>query len=394
MTDQDSHQNKVSVRDLAQLTWKNRKFVVIVTAVCGAAGVLLSLVLPKMYTADTELMPPQQNQSMASMLLSQLGGGVGAMLGGGGSALGLKDPNALYLGILTSPAVEDPIIRQLDLQHVYKKKLMSSARKKLEKRSVIKSSKEGLIRIEVEDRDPKRAAAIANAYSEQLRIVNSGLATTEAGQRRIFFEKEVANTHEQLAKAETALKETQQKTGLIELQGQGIAAIEETSQVRGQIAAEQIQLKQLLSYATDNFPQVITLKEGIAGLQSRLAELEKKPGAGNGDVQVSTGQLPEVGLAYLRAYRDVRYYETVYDLLAKQYEMAKLDEAREGGVIQVLYPAVEPDKPSFPSPPLITLLAIMLGLLGSIFWLTARELLREPNAELLASSAPAGDGQA
>jgi uncharacterized protein involved in exopolysaccharide biosynthesis len=129
------------------------------------------------------------------------------------------------------------------------------------------------------------------------------------------------------------------------------------------------------------------LKDEIAGLQRHLNELEKKPGAGNGDIQLSTGQLPAAGMEYVRAARDVRYYETVFELLAKQLEIANLDEAREGGVIQVLYPAMEPDKPSFPSLLLIVALSLMLGFLGAIVWIAARELHLEAARRRLADSA-------
>jgi uncharacterized protein involved in exopolysaccharide biosynthesis len=396
MTDQDSRQNTISVRELALLTWEHRRLLSAITAACGGLGLLIALLLPNQYTADTELLPPQQNQSMGSMLASQVANMMPLLSGGASGGLGLKDPNAIYLGMLQSPAVEDPIISQFNLLSVYGRKRMSSARKKLEKRSEIRSTKEGMIRIAVDDSDSKRAAAIANAYVDQLRRVSASLAVTEAGRRRIFFEQQVKDTREQLVQAEQHMTEMQQKTGLIQLAGQGVAAIQETAQVRGEIAAQQIRLKALLSYTTENFPEVVTLKEEIAGLQSHLTELEKKPGAGNGDIQLSTGQLPSVGLEYIRAARDVRYYETVFELLAKQLEIAKLDEAREGGLIQVLYPAVEPDKPSFPSRGLIVALFLLLGFLGGIFWIAARELYLEPGKRRLADSAavpvPSGVG--
>ena len=135
-------------------------------------------------------------------------------------------------------------------------------------------------------------------------------------------------------------------SGLVQPEGQARSAIEQTARLRGEIAAEQIRLRALRSYATDNYSEV-DIAQQIAGMQTQLAALESKPSAGHGDSQLSTGQLPETGMAYARSLRDVRYYEAVYEVLGKQFEMAKLDEARDGSIIQVLYPAVEPDKKSF-----------------------------------------------
>jgi uncharacterized protein involved in exopolysaccharide biosynthesis len=402
MIEPDFRQDTITIREMAQLAWKHKKFVMKVTAVCGAMGILTALLLPVRYQADTEILPPQEDSSLGAMMagVGGMAGAAGSMLAAGaGSGLGLKDQNALYIGMLVSRAAEDPIIQQFDLRAIYKQKLLSGARKKLEWRTSIESTKEGFIQIKVTDSDGKRAAAMANAYAEQLRRITSSMAVTEAGKRRIFFDQETKKSHDQLTLAEQHMKDMQQKTGLIELQGQGMAAIEQVAEVRGQIAAEQIRLKELLTYTTENFPDVVTLKQEIAGLQNRLAELQKQPGAGDGDSQLSTKQLPETGMEFLRSVRDVRYYESMYELLAKELELSKLDEAREGGVVQVLYPAVEPEVKSWPPRTIIVLLSLLLGFFGANLRVVTRERsldFGQPfgGKGLNEASAPAGNGRA
>ena len=211
-------------------------------------------------------------------LLGQLGGL--ASLGwrrrwGAAGAFGLKNPDDLYIGLLQSEDVMDGVIRRFDLMKVYKAKRMVDARKRLKGETKIVSEKSSLINISVEDHDAKRAAAMANAYVDELHVLMSHLAVTSAAQRRIFFEQQVDQEKEKLADAEVALEKTEMKTGIIQPQGQAQAVIATIMQLRAQIAAREVELESLRTSATDQNPEVITLQSQIAGLRTQLADFEK-----------------------------------------------------------------------------------------------------------------------
>ncbi len=351
--------------------WKKEIFTV--TLAFGVLSLLVSLLIPNKYTATTSILPPQGNQSLGAALLSQVAGGAGAAGAAGagalaafaGKELGLKNSSESYVAMLQSRKVEDAIIQKFDLQNVYGKKYISDARKKLESNSEVKLLKEGLIRVSVEDSDPARSAAIANNYIEQLQKLTSQLALSEAGQRRMFLQRQIDQEKNDLANAEVALKQTQQKTGIMQLDSQAKVIIEAVGQLRAQIAETEVELHALELSATKENPEYLRLKERLSGLRTQLAKLETQEN-GTGDMQVPTGKLPELGLEYMRHYRDFKYHETVFEFLAKQLEVARIDEAREGAIIQVVDNAVTPDKKSWPKKGLITLLGTLFGLVFSI----------------------------
>jgi uncharacterized protein involved in exopolysaccharide biosynthesis len=353
--------------DLAEL-WsvlsQRRRMILKTTSVAAVAALAVSLLLPYRYTATTKILPPQQNQSLAASLMGQLGslGPMAAMAQGGG--LGLKNPNDIYVGILKSRTVEDALIRRFDLLKIYREKRMSDGRKELDAVSSIALGKEGFISISVEDQDPKRAADMANAYVDEMRKVTQNLAVTEAGQRRLFFEQQLDQAKNNLSGAEEALKKTQQATGMIQLDGQAKAIIESVVTLRAQVAAKEVELRALRSFATDKNADVMVAEQQVAGMRAQLASLERQ-GGGDGNIQVGTGKVPEAGLEYVRKMRDVKYCETIFELLARQYEAAKLDEAKSAAVIQVLDTAIEPDRQSSPKRGLIVLAASLVALLGA-----------------------------
>jgi uncharacterized protein involved in exopolysaccharide biosynthesis len=364
------------------LVVKYRRLVLGSTILAGVFAAIVSFFIPNLYTATTTILPPHQNTSLGSIMASELGSmaSLGALTGGGG--LGLKDPNDTYIGMLQSRVVEDTLIHKFNLTAVYRTRKMSLAQKALENHSNILSTKDGFISISVEDRDPNRAAEIANAYVGQLQDLRSTIVVTEAGQRRKFFGQQLQDADAKLAVAEQQLKDTQQQTGVLQLDAQTKAVIESVAQLKAQIAAKEVELQVLSSYATDENPQRVLAAQEVDGLQRQLAILENKQGGGKGDMQVSTSQIPAIGMTYLNEIRDVHYYETISELLAKQFEVAKLDEAREGSVLQVLDPAVPPDTKSFPNRTLIIALAAFLGLLGSIAFVVGRELIAGNSKDL------------
>jgi len=332
-----------------------------VTAICTAAGIALALLLPVRYTAEITILPPQQqNSSMTSALASQLGS-LSSMAELAGGSLGLKNKNDMYVSMFKSHIVEESVIQRYNLQAEYHKKLLSDTRKVFEKRASVDGGvKDGLIHISIQDHDARRAAEIANGYVNEFRSLSQHLAISEAAQRRLFLEGQVNQSKQHLADAEEAMKNTQQKTGLIELNSQARALIESASYLRAQIAAKQVQIQGMKNYATDQNAGVAQAEQELASLRAQMQSL-----TGSQDTDgmiIPKGQVTEAGLEYVRKLRDIKYYEAEFALLAKQLEIARLDEAREGSTIQVVDPAFTPDKRSFPHRTLIMLVSAAAGL--------------------------------
>ena len=359
---EEARAERISLLDLLAVLAERKRLISGITSIFAVGSVIVSLLLPVKYTATVTLMPPQQNTSLSSVLASQLGslGGVAALAGG---SLGMKNPNDMYVGMLTSRTVEDSMIHDFGLMDEYHARLISDARKKLENYAKIDgSTKDGLIHISVQDGSPQRAAELANGYVTEFQKLSSHLAVTEASQRRLFFEQQLEVAKNKLADAEEALKRTEQKTGLIQLDSQSRALIESAAALRAQIAAKEVQLQALGVYATSEnseYQQVQTELNVLRGQLAKLGGSESDAGSG---LLVPKGQVPEVGLEYVRKLRDVRYYETIFDILARQFEVAKLDEAKEGSVIQVVDKAVPPDRRSSPQRTLIVALSTLVGL--------------------------------
>ena len=328
-----------------------------------AIGVALT---PDSFKAEAVILPPQQQQSSLAALAS---GALGNLAGSGlAPQLGLKNPADLYIGILKSRTISDEIIARFHLQDIYHQKLLSDTGSVLQKHSAFASGKESLITISVEDHDPKRAAAMANAFVDELYKVNSQFAITDASQRRLFFEQQLHKEKDALSDAEVALRDTEQSTGLLAPSGQAEALIRSAAQLRAEIGSRQVVLQAARSYATDQNPQIEPLRREISTMQDQLAEIEA--GAKRGRLEVSAGKLPEANLAYMRKFRDVKYHETLYELLAKQYEAAVIDEAKQAPVIQVVDRARTPDKKSGPARRLITLSAGFIGFVLSLVYVS------------------------
>ncbi len=340
--------------------------ILVVTAAFAIVAFIVSLVLPSSYTATVTLLPPQQSSSIGGALASQLGnmGSVAALAGGG---LGLKNPNEIFVGLLKSRTVEDAMVQRFGLMQEYRKQYLSDARKALEKHVTVDGSgKDTLIRISVEDRDPRRAADLANGYIDQFRIQSQHLAITEASQRRLFFEQQLDQAKNNLATAEEALKLTEQTTGVIQLDSQARALIESAASLRAQITAREVQIQGMQTYATGENAELIQAQRELESMRTQLAKLGGSVDS-SGELIVPKGRVPAAGLEYIRKVRDVKYNETIFDILARQFEIAKLDEAKEGALIQVVDPAIPPDKRSFPKRGILTAVATTIGLFLAIF---------------------------
>jgi tyrosine-protein kinase Etk/Wzc len=366
-------EDEVSLLDLAIVLVRHRRRILSVTVVTILAGLLLAFVLPVKYTATTSILPPQQTSSAGAALLAQLGG-LGPLASAAGS-LGLKNPNDLEVALLKSRTVEDAVATRFHLMQQYQFKRMSDARVKLEHMIEVESTtKDPLIRISATNRDPQQAADMANGYVEEFKKLSSTLAVTEAAQRRVFFEGELRQAKENLANAEEYLKETQQKTGLLQLDSQVRVAIESAASLRAQVVAKQVEISAMQSYAGAQNPQLYVAEEQLAALQ---AQLTKMGSVANGTAPVLTnGTMQQQSLDYLRRLRDVKYYETIFELLARQLEVAKVDEARQGAMVQVIDKAVMPDRHSSPKRTFIFLGSIALGFLIGVGWAFAKEAIR------------------
>ncbi|HEX7285313.1 MAG TPA: Wzz/FepE/Etk N-terminal domain-containing protein [Candidatus Angelobacter sp.] len=365
--------NQVSLLDILIVLGRQKTFLLVSTAAIAISALAVTLLIPKKYTAVTTVLPSQQNSSVSAALLSQMGN-LGALGSLAGSGLGVKNPADMTISLLKSRSVEDALVRRFDLMKLYKEKRMSDARKALEDHCTIDSNvKDGLVRIAVEDHSPERAAEMANGYVEEYRAISARLAITEASQRRLFFEQQLEQAKSNLATAEETLKTAEQKTGMIQLDSQTKALIESVAKLKAEIATQEVLIRSMSSYATAKNPDLQRAREQLAALQEQLRALAGSKADVNADVIVPRGKLPEAGLDYVRKLRDVKYYELIFELLAKQFEMAKLDEAREGAVIQVVDPAVPPDRKSFPKVSIIVPAVSISWVLLAIFGILLRE---------------------
>jgi uncharacterized protein involved in exopolysaccharide biosynthesis len=342
-----------------------RKRLIILMSVAGfVLGIGLVLLVAPSYTAKATILPPQQEQSSSSALLGQFG--ALASMSGLGSSLGIKNPADLYIAILQSQTVTDAMIKRFDFIRLYHPKRMSDARLMFQRNAKFVAGKEGMISISFVDGDPRRAAAIANAYVDELYNLNTRLALGAASQRRLFFEQQLAQEKDKLADAEVALKVTEEATGVIAPSGQTENIIRQVAQIQAEITEREVELGALRTSSTDQNPDVIRLTTELSSLRSQLRDLESAAGAKHapGDISITTANVPEAGLAYIRKERDVKYHQLLFDLLARQYEAARMDEAKSAPVIQVVDPALPPDRKSAP---FRALWALVGGTLGFLF---------------------------
>jgi tyrosine-protein kinase Etk/Wzc len=341
-----------------------RKWLMVkVTSIAVLIGVITSLVLPVRYKAVTKLMPPQQAPSSASLLMNQLASSgassLAAMAGGG---LTLRNPNDLYVGLLDSRPIADAIIQSFGLEAIYHSKNMTDARKTLARNTQVDSEKGGFIVVSVTDEDKKRVARMANAYTDQLRILTQSLAVAEASQRRLFYEERLKQAKDGLIAAELALQQVQQQRGLVQPDAQAKAMIEGLAMLRAQVAAKQVELEALRSYSTDHNPEVELAERELASLQDVAARLEQ-PNHSSGFREMGLADVPGAGLEYLRAEHELKYRQAMFDLLIKQYDAARLDEVKDAAIIQAFEPAIEPDRNSSPHRVLIVMSFTVAGVL-------------------------------
>lgn len=380
--DVDGRERQFGVLDVLIVMAKYKKLIICLPLVAAIASAAISFVLPNIYKASTKLLPPQQAQSGAAALLSQLGGAAGALAG----SAGLKNPNDLYIGMLKSRTIADKLIAKFDLQKVYDEETMEKTRITLESNTVIAAGKDGLITVEVEDKDKKRAAQLANTYVSELVSLTKILAVTEASQRRVFFERQLEQSKDNLAKAEMALKSALDTHGVISVDADSRAIVETVGRLRAKISAKDIEISAMKAFVTTNNPEYKRVQEELISLRAELSKLENGRPDLRGDVETdATGSTKQVGLENIKILRDVKYYQMLYELLAKQYEVARLDEAKDTAIIQVLDPAIDPERKFKPKRSVLILICTMLGFFAAVAWAfigeARKKMLDNPDAK-------------
>jgi tyrosine-protein kinase Etk/Wzc len=357
-----SQGHEISLIDvLTELAYR-RRLIAKVTVIAMLAGIAMCLVSSPRYTATTKLMPPQQTQSSASVMMNQLATiGAGSLAAVAGGGLGLKNPNDIYIGLLTSRPIADAIIHRFSLAKVYRARDMTAARGRLAHYTAVVSEKNGFISVSVTDKNKTLVARIANAYTEQLRVLTKTLAVTEAAQRRLFYEDQLKQAKDALLAAELDFQQVQQSKGLVQLDAQAKAMIEGLAVLRAQVAAKEVEVQALRSYSTEHNPELELAEGELSSLRSEAARMEQRNhSSGFGDLGL--GDVPGAGMEYLRAEHELKYRQAMFDLLLKQYDAAKLDESKEAAIIQVVEPAIEPDRRSSLNPALMVLLFTIGGL--------------------------------
>jgi uncharacterized protein involved in exopolysaccharide biosynthesis len=359
----DEADDAVSLLDLAIPLVEHWKLWILGSLAVGLAALGIAFLMTPIYTARTTFLPPQQQQSGLASALSSLGG----LAGLAGAAGAIKSPADQYVALMQSVSATDRLIDQFDLVKLYDTKYRFEARKLLEQNTRIAvGKKDGLISVEVDDESPKRAAEMANAYVEELRRLTSTLAVSEAQQRRLFFDKELKDARDQLERAQQALQASGFNVGA--LRAEPRAAADSYARLKAEITAAEVRTQVLRGTLAEGAPELQRQLAQLSALRAQLARLEQAADA-------------NVGPDYLTKYREFKYRETLFDLFAKQYELARVDESREGALIQVVDVAVPPEYKSKPKRAFIAVAATMLSLLLLGMFILVRHFWRESAAD-------------
>ena len=354
-----------------RLLWGDRRFLQRCLLFGLVAATLIAFLIPKQYESTAQLMPPDTESSSNLALMAGLagnGGGLGMLAG---DLLGIKSTGALFVGVLQSRTVEDRIVDRFNLKKVYWTSLQSSARTKLaESTGISEDRKSGIITITVTDRDPKRAAAMAAAYVEELNTLIAQVSTSSARRERIFLEDRLSTVKQDLESAEKDFGQFASSKGAIDITAQGKAMVEAAATLEGQLIAAQSELEGLKQIYSDQNVRVRSTQARINELRQQLRKLGGKPGGDSDAENPSTvdaayptlRQLPILGIPFADKYRRMKVEEAVFETLTKQYELAKVQEAKEVPSVKELDAPVVPEHKSFPP----RLLIITFGALGAM----------------------------
>ena len=356
-------EDALSLLDVALLLARHLKLLILGPLCVGLAALGATYLIAPTFTARTSFLPPQQPQSAAASALSSLGALSGLAVGAGG----LKSPADQYVSLLQSVTVQDQLIDTFKLMQVYESKFRFEARKTLAGNvRVSLGKKDGLIAVEVDDTDPKRAAELANRHVDELRRVTAELALSEAQQRRQFFDIQLKQTRDKLSQAQLAL----QSSGFNQsaLRAEPKAAADSYARMRAEVTAAEVRLQTLRGGLVDSAPEVQQQVTRLQALRGQLGKLESSlNGAESGD--------------YVSKYREFKYQETLFDLFSRQYELARVDESREGSLIQVVDAATPPEHKSRPRRAIVAVVSTGIGLIMALLFVVLRQSLRRATAD-------------
>ena len=352
--------DEISLLDLLQTVVDNLRLLVLGSLSVGVLALLISFLIPPTYTAKTQFLPPQQQQSSASALIQSLG----SMGGLAAAASGIKNPADQYVAFLKTQSIQDAMLERFKLQERYDSKYKVDARAALTANTKITAGKDSIIVLEFDDKDPQFAADLANGYVAELKRLMTRLSMTEAQQRRAFFENKIVEAKDQLAEADKALRATGINAST--LKSSPLAAVEVVAKLKGAITAQEIKIGGMRGYLTESAPEVKQAMVELGTLRSQLAKAEQNE-------PPSPGRLEDT---YIERFRDYKYKETLYEMFAKQYELARVDEAREGAYIQVIDPAQPPEKKSKPKKALVAIMATLAAGFALLLFVFVRQALR------------------
>lgn len=374
--------DEIDLVELATKLGDYKKLIFGLPMAAGLVAIVVSLLLTPMYSAKVSLLPPASGG----------GGGLGSLLGDAsglatlaGISLGGKGGSSAktYVTLLESRTAMDMAAKRFKLAERYNVEKYEDVYKEIkEKVEILADKKSDLVTIEVLDKDPKFAADLANGYYQILEELQDKLAVTEAQRKRLFFEKQFEEAKNNLADAEVKLTEVQEKTGVLEIQSQAIATVEAVSALRAQIASREVMLSSYQAFATSSNPEYQRTVAELAGLRAQLRKMEATTDGASEGLGISAGRLPKQGLEYVRAFREVKYGQAIFEIMAKQLELAKLEEAKEGAGAQLLDAATPPERKAKPKRAMIVLGSVLmagfLGLLIAVVLAAMRSNLPEP----------------
>jgi capsule polysaccharide export protein KpsE/RkpR len=368
-----------------RVLWSKRTFLGRAAA-CGlACGIVIALALHSEYQSSVQLMPPDGQSGSGMAMLAALTAKTGGAIGGlAGDLLGVKGSGDLFVGMLRTRTVEDRLIEKFELKKTYGSKLEEDARKNLERNTSISADrKSGIITITVTDRDPQRAAALAKAYVDELDALVSQVSVSAARRERMFLEDRLKAVKVDLDQASQDLSQFSSKNATIDLKEQGRAMVEGAAKLQGELIAAESELKGLLQIYAPNNVRVRSVQARVSELRSELGKIggSAEPGnaaeGGASDAYPSIRQLPILAVTYADLYRRTKVQESVYETLTQEYELAKVQEAKETPSVRILDEPLVPERKSFPPRTLITLFCGILAFCGSVLWVLAQDKWRE-----------------
>jgi len=374
-TENNYAEEEINLLELLQVIARRKMVIVKLCTAAALLSICYSLTLSNIYTASAKILPPQKDSGGGlSALLSQAGGLAGLAAGG----MGLGGSSDLYMGLLKSRSVADAVIKQLDLQKEFKTKNMDDTRKMLAGAVNFKSGKDGIISIDADNTDPKKAALLANTFVEELGRRSVQLNLSKAGSERMFLEKRLEVVKQDLRNAENDMKSFQEKYKTIKADSQATAAIEGIARLKAEIISKEVQLASLRNSMTDESNEVKTVQAAINKLKSQLGSMT---GSGGMDVIPAMGNVPSLGVEYVRKLRELKIQEAIFEQLTKQFEVAKISEAKDSSTLQVLDEAVAPLRKSKPKRSLIVMLSTVTAFFISIFIVFIQEYFSKMSPE-------------